>query len=54
MMGMLGSGMLGASALGSMGVMSGATAGLGLANAWNPIGWALLGGSIAGSLFDWW
>jgi len=54
MMGLLGSGMLGASALGSMGIMSGATAGLGLANAWNPIGWALLGGSIAGSLFDWW
>ena len=54
MMGLMGSGMLGASALGSMGVMSGATAGLGLANAWNPIGWALLGGSVAGSLFDWW
>ena len=54
MMGMLGSGMLGASALGAMGIGTGAMAGLGLANAWNPIGWALLAGSVAGSLFDWW
>ena len=54
MMGAIGSGMLGASALGAMGIGTGAMAGLGLANAWNPIGWALLAGSVAGSLFDWW
>ena len=42
-MGLGGSALLGANALG-----------IGLANAWNPLGWALLAGSVAGSLFDWW
>ena len=42
-MGLGGSALLGANALG-----------FGLANAWNPLGWALLAGSVAGSLFDWW
>jgi len=57
MMGMLGSGMLGASALGGLGIGTGAMSGLlsaGALNAWNPVGWALLAGSVAGSLFDWW
>ena len=42
MMGLLGSG-----------IMAGTTM-LGLANAWNPVGWALLGASAIGSLTDWW
>ena len=42
MMGLLGSG-----------IMAGTTM-LGLANAWNPVGWALLGASALGSLTDWW
>ena len=57
MMGMLGSGMLGASALSGLGIGTGAMSGLlsaGALNAWNPVGWALLAGSVAGSLFDWW
>ncbi len=32
----------------------GGSALLGLSNAWNPLGWAMLGTSAAGSLFDWW
>jgi hypothetical protein len=32
----------------------GGSALLGLSNAWNPLGWAMLGTSTAGSLFDWW
>ena len=57
MMGRWGSGMLGASALGGLGIGTGAMSGLlsaGALNAWNPVGWALLAGSVAGSLFDWW
>ena len=42
-MGLGGSALLGANALG-----------FGLANSWNPLGWAMLAGSVAGSLFDWW
>ena len=42
MMGLLGSG-----------IMAGTTM-LGLANSWNPVGWALLGASALGSLTDWW
>jgi len=42
MMGLLGSGILAGTTM------------LGLANAWNPVGWALLAGSAAGSIFDWW
>ena len=41
MTGALGSGILGASALG-----------IGAANAWNPVGWGLLAASAADSLFD--
>ena len=32
----------------------GGSALLGLSNAWNPLGWAMLGTSAAGSHFDWW
>ena len=32
----------------------GGSALLGLSNAWNPLGWTMLGTSAAGSLFDWW
>ena len=42
-LGLGGSALLGANALG-----------IGLANSWNPLGWAMLAGSAAGSLFDWW
>jgi hypothetical protein len=35
------------------GIMAGTTM-LGLSNAWNPLGWALLGGSAIGGLTDWW
>jgi len=41
-MGMLGSG-----------IMAGTTM-LGLSNAWNPLGWGLLGASAVGGLTDWW
>jgi hypothetical protein len=27
---------------------------MGMANAWNPAGWAMLGAGTLGSLFDWW
>ena len=43
LLGLGGSALLGANALG-----------IGLANSWNPLGWAMLAGSAAGSLFDWW
>ena len=42
MMGLLGSGVLASTAM------------LGLANSWNPVGWALLAASAVGSLTDWW
>ena len=42
-LGLGGSALLGANALG-----------IGLANAWNPLGWAMLATAGAGSLFDWW
>jgi len=35
------------------GIMAGTTM-LGLSNAWNPVGWALLGASAVGGLTDWW
>ena len=41
-MGMLGSG-----------IMAGTTM-MGLSNAWNPLGWGLLGASAIGGLTDWW
>ena len=39
--------------LAGSGVLAGTTM-LGLSQAWNPVGWALLGGSAVGSLTDWW
>ena len=35
------------------GIMAGTTM-LGLSNAWNPLGWGLLGASAVGGLTDWW
>ena len=42
MMGLMGSGIMASKAM------------LGLSQAWNPVGWALLGASALGSLTDWW
>ena len=42
MMGLMGSGIMASTAM------------LGLSQAWNPVGWALLGASALGSLTDWW
>jgi hypothetical protein len=35
------------------GIMAGTTM-MGLSNAWNPLGWGLLGASAIGGLTDWW
>lgn len=39
--------------LAGSGIMAGTTM-LGLSNAWNPLGWGLLGASAIGGLTDWW
>ena len=48
-------GLTGSNAMGlaGSGVLAGTTM-LGLSQAWNPVGWALLGGSAVGGLTDWW